>query len=817
MSTYTEAERAAMHESLARLSQAELRKAQTAVGALLESVSVTVSKEAERMHSGNSGAACDARAREVKVAQTALLKNVVALAPKGLPGPLGRMLGAGTETLMALKTGATAYLAATWRLKADFPAKEWGLGQDWLPLPAANATQAERVAILEGYELSIPFFPLLPEAPGEVQGAAAGGGGSYGLGAGEGGGGGGGETAAQREAAKAAASAARAEATRHAQKEGSMPQALATDLLTEGTPAAKALKQVVDRGSKAMADELVKGTLPGAVVSLLSCHEAARSVLTGSEAVEKVKMWRPAALRALCRTWVKAMVEEGEGWVETDAENEDLIQLTEWMLEGRTDSATCELVAKVTYLKVPEASAVALSEEEGSYFATPRKARVRAPATLGLSPKTAKLMLKIWSVVYKALAPHDTAALDELFGRHNELLRARLTPRLGVECIQASMQLQEGLRRAIMLIRAGEEPTLTLGVAQDGKVDVFMEQRSALDTVKKQHGAVVPTLRAQTTHSNYGGGPPEGAYALRYNRLADQAALWGPRPDPYSENVFNKRQKMVGRSPHEAQLCRDFAAGRCVRGAACKLAHSSTQLTPGASPANAYAPRAGSPVPFPPFSPVGSHSLQQVQRQQQQQQQQQQHPGAPWQAPFNAQPEETQRQQQPQRRQQQQQQQQHQQGQGLQRAELRQACKYFAQGHCAQGNACWFSHIQAPTVGVRGACGARATACGVAGGGVPPSGVGRRAAKQPSGLASEARRNSRKGARDTRGTRNTKMRAREQQRSGDRGTTRGRAVKHTVRAAATHATAARRKPPARRKHSAVRRSTRGWGWSPDTQ
>ena len=751
MSTYTTAERAAMHESLARLNPAELRKAQTAVGALLESVSVTVSKEAEGMHSGNSGAACDARARKVEIAQTALLKNVVALAPKGLPGPLGRMLGAGTETLTALKTGATAYLAAAWRLKADYPAKEWGLEQDWLPLPAADATQAQRVEVLEGYELSIPFFPLLPEAPGEVQRAAAGGGGSYGLSAGAGGGGGGAGAAdvAQREAVKAGAAAARVEAKGHAQKEGSMPQPLATAMLTAGTPEAKALKTVAERGSKAMANSLVNGTLPGCVVALLVCSDGARSALTGSQDVEKVKAYRPMALRALCGKWVEEMVVEKDGWEQDDADNEELVQLTASMLEGRTDLATCEVLARVVYQKVLKASTVPLSEEEGDFFRLPAKSREEVPSSLGLSPKTARLMSKIWAVVYMAVAPSDVEQMRALFERHHKLLSARLNAKLGTVCKKTSMKLQDGIRRAFAHIRAGESPTLALGVAPAGKAGVFEEQLAAFKAVKEMHDAVVPSLRVTISHQ--AGKTPHDAYALKYNRLAVQAEIWGERPDELEQDSWSKRQKTVHHSPHEAQSCRDFAAGRCVRGAACKFAHSSTQLTPGASPEGSYAPYVGSPVPLSPFSPVGFQGQQPTQRQQQQQQQQ--HPGAPWQAHFGARPcvaqqqQQRQQQQQQQQQQQPQQQQQEQQGQwqGQQQGGLRQACKYFARGHCAAGNACQFLHVPTSTVSVREGCGARAAACGVAGGGVPPGGVGRRAAKRPSRLAPEARGNSRKG------------------------------------------------------------------------
>ena len=64
-------------------------------------------KEAEGRHSGENGAARDARTRMVETAQIALMRDIVALAPGSLPGPLGRMVGKGnTETLTSLKTGA---------------------------------------------------------------------------------------------------------------------------------------------------------------------------------------------------------------------------------------------------------------------------------------------------------------------------------------------------------------------------------------------------------------------------------------------------------------------------------------------------------------------------------------------------------------------------------------------------------------------------------------------------------------------------------------------------------------------------------------
>ena len=67
----------------------------------------TVPKEAEGRHSGENGAARDARTRMVETAQIALMRDIVALAPGSLPGPLGRMVGKGnTETLTSLKTGA---------------------------------------------------------------------------------------------------------------------------------------------------------------------------------------------------------------------------------------------------------------------------------------------------------------------------------------------------------------------------------------------------------------------------------------------------------------------------------------------------------------------------------------------------------------------------------------------------------------------------------------------------------------------------------------------------------------------------------------
>ena len=276
---------------------------------------------------------------------------------------------------------------------------------------------------------------------------------------------------------------------------------------------------------------------------------------------------------------------------------------------------------------------MALSEEEAAYFAVPKKERLNAPSALGLSPKTAKLMSTIWTVIYKAVAPHDTEALRELFGRHNELLKARLTPKLGTECTQASVLLQDGLRRAIMFVRAGETPTLTLGEVPDGRVGVFMEHRGALNKVKESHATILPTLRAQATHSHHGG-PPEGAFALRYNRLADQQGLWGLRPDPYSQNPLNKRRKTESLGPAASQL--------------------------------------------PPWQQE-RHQQQQWQQQQWQQQQQQQ-----------------------------------------------QACKYFAQGHCAYGGVCQFSHEPGSMVGARAGQGALDTARGVAGGGVPPGGVGQR-------------------------------------------------------------------------------------------
>ena len=139
---------------------------------------------------------------------------------------------------------------------------------------------------------------------------------------------------AQREAVKAGAAAARVEAKGHAQKEGSMPQSLATAVLTEGTPEAVALKTAVDKGSKAMAEELVKGTLPACVVAVLVCSGGARGALTGSQGVEKIKAWRPTAMRALCSEWVREMVDEKDGWELGDADNEELFQLTASMLEG---------------------------------------------------------------------------------------------------------------------------------------------------------------------------------------------------------------------------------------------------------------------------------------------------------------------------------------------------------------------------------------------------------------------------------------------------------------------------------------------------
>eukprot|EP00621_Florenciella_sp_RCC1693_P011522 CAMPEP_0182526568 /NCGR_PEP_ID=MMETSP1323-20130603/3283_1 /TAXON_ID=236787 /ORGANISM="Florenciella parvula, Strain RCC1693" /LENGTH=187 /DNA_ID=CAMNT_0024735449 /DNA_START=60 /DNA_END=620 /DNA_ORIENTATION=- len=186
MSAHTTAERAALHESLGNLNRADLAAAQTAVGDLLGSVSVTVAKEAEGRHPGENHAAREARARMVETAQMGLLRDIVALAPASLPGPLGRMVGK-TDTLTGLKTGATAYLAAAWRINTDFPGKEWGLGQDWLLMPTANASQEDRVAILESYEVAIPFFPRLPDAPEAVPGAGVGDARGDGLGAGGGG------------------------------------------------------------------------------------------------------------------------------------------------------------------------------------------------------------------------------------------------------------------------------------------------------------------------------------------------------------------------------------------------------------------------------------------------------------------------------------------------------------------------------------------------------------------------------------------------------------------------------------------------------
>ena len=189
MSAITNEQRRAIHESLKRVSRPELVKAQTAVGGVLNSVLATALKQAEALHSGDSNAARDARARVADRAQHDLLRNIVALLPAGLPDPLGRMVQ-GTESVAALKAGATAYLAAVWRLRTDFPDETWGLGADWLTLPEDGASQADRVTILDGYAMDVAFFPRIPEAPDEV-GQRSGGDGSYGLGAGGGGGGGG--------------------------------------------------------------------------------------------------------------------------------------------------------------------------------------------------------------------------------------------------------------------------------------------------------------------------------------------------------------------------------------------------------------------------------------------------------------------------------------------------------------------------------------------------------------------------------------------------------------------------------------------------
>ena len=357
-----------------------------------------------------------------------------------------------------------------------------------------------------------------------------------------------------------------------------MPQSLATAVLTEGTPEAAAIKAVVDKGSKAMAEELVTGTLPACVVALLVCSGGARGALTGSQGVEKIKAWRPKALRALCREWVKEMVDEKDGWELDDAENEELVQLTASMLEGRTDLATCEVLARVVYQKVLKASTVALSEEEGEFFRLDAKSREKVPSSIGLSPKTAKLMSKIWTVVYKAVALADVEHMRALFEYHHELLAARLNSKLGKECIKTSLKLQDGIKRAFAHVRAGESPTLALKAAPEGKVGVFEEHLAAFEEVKEKHKSVVPNLRVSISHQQ--GRTPPDAYALRYNRLTNQADIWGDRPDELEHDSWTKRQKTTHQSP-SSQLCRDHARATAR---AARLADSCT-LVPRTRPA----------------------------------------------------------------------------------------------------------------------------------------------------------------------------------------------------------------------------------------